>query len=184
MLERYLYFKNILKYEIWWTTKNEANTNLNFNTVYFLWKGKYFFFFNVIYNLFKNLLTMLYILLKKKQKILVFYKYFFTHKEFFVFNHKIFIFSCWLRGLLTNLEVLRWNFLYKSGFLFLKKHMPSLIFLLGQNEVLLKESLKLQIPTISIDNRSTYQLTPLSNKNLIYFYFSFLFTIVNLIKNY
>jgi hypothetical protein len=184
MLERYLYFKNILKYEIWWTKKNRVNIDLNYNTIFYFWKNKYIYFFSVLYNLFKNLFITLFLLVKIKKNILIFHEPFFKNKEFLIFNYKIFIFSYWLRGLLTNLEVLRWVFLYQTGHLLLKKNIPSLVFLLGKNSVLFNESKKLKIPLISFYKNSVYTLPPGLTKNLVYFYFSFFFSVINLIKSY
>ena len=181
MLVKYLTFKNLLKFDIWWKTKEKKNLQESCNFM-FVWKNiniysltPFTFIFSKIMNIFLDYIS-------QKGKVFFYTTLFgdpLLKKEFLVYCSSFYITNIWVRGFLSNFDVLQWKIFIDHQY-FLKRKQPGLLINLTNNSIPIEEANSMNIPSISLNSSATYPLFGNSTLNSKYFYITFFFTLLHI----
>ena len=159
--------------------KKKLKSSCNF---LFIWKNINVYSLTPFTYLFSKIINIFLDYISQKGKIFFYTTMFgspLIRKEFTVYCSSFYITNIWLRGFLSNFDVLQWKIFSDYNF-FLRRKQPELLINLTDNSAPLKEATSMNIPSISFNKASTYQLFGNSNPNSKYFYITFFFTLLHI----
>ena len=181
MLVKYLTFKNLLTFDIWWK-KRKTKENKSTSNFMFIWKNinvysltPFTFIFSKIINIFLDYIA-------KKGKVFFHTTLFgdpLIKKEFIVYCSSYYITNVWIRGFLSNFDVLQWKIFLDYRYFLDRKH-PGILVNLTKKEAPITEAKAVNIPSISLSETATYPLFGNSSSNSKYFYITFFFTLLHI----